>query len=259
MFRKNYPVAWDFHKNTNRSLNSLFNTTMTQGESPLYKEYPNTKIISLEKCLEFNTKLIDSLQMRISCRNFRKKAISLEQLATVLNYSYGIRKISLFNNSELFQRFTPSGGALYSIELYLIIRNVESVEPGLYHFCIIPPGLELIKEIELPNDLITSLFMNQFYINGASVIILATSMVERTMWKYGDRGYRYILLEAGHIFQNINLIACGLDMASLNIGGFFDEDISKLLNIDPEFEIPVYAIALGISNHNDDNIEVNSY
>jgi SagB-type dehydrogenase family enzyme len=79
----------------------------------------------------------------------------------------------------------------------------------------------------------------------AAVIVVLTTVLERSLWKYGDRGYRYQLLEAGHVAQNLNLVATALGLGSFNIGGFFDSDLANLLGLDIEEEIPLYGIALG--------------
>ena len=73
------------------------------------------------------------------------------------------------------------------------------------------------------------------------------------MKKYLDRGYRYMLFEAGHSFQNMNLMAMACDLGSMNIGGFFDSDVSKVLGIDMEEEVPLYAMAVGVPDG--DNVE----
>jgi SagB-type dehydrogenase family enzyme len=81
----------------------------------------------------------------------------------------------------------------------------------------------------------------------AAAIVVVTAVVERSLWKYDDRGYRYLMLEAGHVAQNINLCAAGLGLAALNLGGFFDEDMMALLKLNPQREIVLYGVALGHS------------
>ena len=89
------------------------------------------------------------------------------------------------------------------------------------------------------------MFLGQPYLVNAAAIVLITAVVQRSLWKYEDRGYRYILLEAGHAAQNLNLCAEGLGLASLNLGGFFDEDVMALLKLDQDREIVLYGVALG--------------
>jgi SagB-type dehydrogenase family enzyme len=78
--------------------------------------------------------------------------------------------------------------------------------------------------------------------------------LERSLWKYTDRGYRYVLFEAGHVAQNVNLVAESLGLGSLNLGGFFDDRIAALLGIDTNEEVPVYGTGLGIPAHGDRSV-----
>jgi SagB-type dehydrogenase family enzyme len=89
------------------------------------------------------------------------------------------------------------------------------------------------------------MFLGQPYLMECSAVVVISSVVERSLWKYEDRGYRYILLEAGHVAQNLNLCATAMDLATLNLGGFIDTDLLGLIQADPDTEIAVYAIALG--------------
>jgi SagB-type dehydrogenase family enzyme len=80
---------------------------------------------------------------------------------------------------------------------------------------------------------------------GAAMIVFITAFFERTIFKYGDRGYRFILLEAGHVAQNLNLVSNALGLGSLNIGGFFDREIDDFLNLDGVTQSSIYMIAIG--------------
>ena len=89
------------------------------------------------------------------------------------------------------------------------------------------------------------MFLGQPYLSGASAVVVLAAVVERSLWKYEDRGYRYLLLEAGHVAQNLNLCATGLGLGCLNLGGFFDEDVAALLRLDDDHEVVLYGIAVG--------------
>jgi SagB-type dehydrogenase family enzyme len=77
------------------------------------------------------------------------------------------------------------------------------------------------------------------------MVIFITSVFERSVFKYGDRGYRFIFLEAGHVAQNINLVAYGLGLASVNIGGFLDRRVDDFLGLDGLTHSTIYMIAIG--------------
>src|SRR2546428_1581175 len=106
-------------------------------------------------------------------------------------------------------------------------------------------GVEQLKIREFSPAFISQLFMTQPYLVDAAVIILFSAVVERSMHKYGDRGYRYILLECGHAAQNICLAAAGMELGALPIGGFFDGYVADLLGIDLEEEVIIYGIGVG--------------
>jgi SagB-type dehydrogenase family enzyme len=131
------------------------------------------------------------------------------------------------------------------LEIYLIVNRMENIPKGVYHYCIRPAMLEQIHDIEFNEFYLSQLFINQPYVASSPVILVACTMMERNMHKYGDRGYRYILFEAGHMFQNMLLTANGLGLGTLNLGGFLDDDLTDLLQLDPEKEIPLYAMAIG--------------
>jgi SagB-type dehydrogenase family enzyme len=244
-FKQNYPVAWEFHKNSSRSIFQLFDSNFERKIDSPYKEYPQSETIRLTDSKEIPGELSNAILSRRSCRDFKGDELGFDDISTLLQIGFGKQGSYLMENQESFQRPAPSAGGLYPIEIYLITLRIESIPNGIYHYCIEPSMLEQIRQVQIPDSLLATIFMNQYYIAGASAIIVATSSFNRTMWKYGDRGYRYILLEVGHIFQNLNLICTALDLGSLNMGGFFDEDLSRLLNIDINNEAPLYAMAVG--------------
>jgi SagB-type dehydrogenase family enzyme len=211
-----------------------------------YKEYLGAPVTLLPECRIPATAFKDVLLGRYSCRRFKDIPLTLQDLANVLFAGYGMVDICSMGGLEIMTRTVPSGGGMYPLELYLLVKNVEGLEPGIYHYVPRPPLLEQVKKIQLPFSLVRELFMQQPYAAEAPVVILSTALLERTMKKYEDRGYRYILFEAGHVFQNMNLMAAACQLGAFNIGGFFDQDLARILIIDTEKEIPLYAMALGI-------------
>lgn len=247
MFSEKHPIAWSFHRNTGRWQRNIPPIPANKPEElPLYKEYENVPIIYLPEVNLPEMPLSEAIQKRFSCRDYEDVALKLSDIATILKGGYGLKRVSFFENAEYFERMVPSGGGMYPLELYLFVNNIENVPQGIYHYAIYPPVLEQLYELKFSKFYITRLFMNQGYVAESSVILIATSCLERNMRKYGDRGYRYILYEAGHVFQNINLVASASGLGTLNLGGFFDDEIANLLKIDIEEEVPLYAMAIGV-------------
>ncbi len=133
---------------------------------------------------------------------------------------------------------------MYPLELHVIAYGVESLPPGVHHYAVIGHCLEEMRAVPSVEELSRAI-LDQPHLAAAPVFLVVTAVVDRLLSKYGDRGYRYLLLEAGHVLQNLNLAAVALGLASCNVGGFLDLELSSLIGIDGEEEIPLYACALG--------------
>jgi SagB-type dehydrogenase family enzyme len=138
----------------------------------------------------------------------------------------------------------PSAGALYPIETYVVVNRVEGLSPGIYHFSVKKAQLVLITEGSLGQDC-SRAALGQAIIEGAACIFVWTAMVERSKWKYRERAYRYIYMDAGHIGQNLYLAATALGLGCCTVGAFFDEEVDQLIGIDGKSEISVYLGAVG--------------
>ena len=245
MFRVKYPLAWTFHRNTSRRPFNVPSPAEQMEQEAPFKEYLDAPIIPLPAPEWPTTTLKDAIAARLSCRSFTDRPLKPQELATLLKSAYGLQDRLLIGDVEFLSRPVPSGGGLYALELYLLVQHIADIEPGIYHYAALHHALEQITAVDLPPHLISSLFMGQPYVAQAGVIVVLTAILDRSLWKYGDRGYRYILFEAGHVAQNLNLVASALGLGSLNLGGFFDSDMANLLGLDLEHEVPLYGVALG--------------
>ena len=125
------------------------------------------------------------------------------------------------------------------------MRSVAGLPAGIYHYVPFADGLEQVREEAVPPPLVSSLFLGQPWAAEAAVVLLLSAVCERSLSRYGDRGYRYLLLEAGHVAQNIVLAATGLRLGAVNLGGFLDDELSALLRVDTDEEIVLYGTAVG--------------
>ena len=123
------------------------------------------------------------------------------------------------------------------------VRAVGGLEPCLYHFQATAGLLQRLRP--LPADELAGAFVQPDVIASAAAVILVTAVFERTTFKYAERGYRFALIEAGHVAQNIDLIATALRLPTVNLGGFFDRELEALLDIDGVEHSVVYAVAIG--------------
>ena len=246
MLRELHPLTWEFHRNTSRWYHNIQDLPDSNSIEPPFKEYTNAPFTVLPDWEPADISIKELITNRYSCRSFKKEPISINALATILKGGYGTINRSFLDGAEFFERAVPSGGGLYSLEAYVLSSRIEGLDPGIYHYAAQHHLLEEINKVELSRSMVSNLFMNQPYMADAPAIIIITSCFERNMIKYGDRGYRYIMFEAGHCIQNMNLLASGLGLGTLNMGGFFDSDLATLLDIDIETEIPLYCMALGV-------------
>jgi SagB-type dehydrogenase family enzyme len=193
--------------------------------------------------------LEEALTARISGRNMTPCLVTLMQVATLLHFGYGVTRTNKETGLPRSFRIVPSGGALYPLEIFFYSARIEGLKAGLYHYSPSQHHLCLVREGEHARMVSESLLQPELG-RGASLIIFLTAIFERSVFKYQDRGYRYILLEAGHVAQNINLVANALGFSSVNIGGFFDREIDGFLELDGITQSTIYMIAIGTPRSN---------
>ncbi|MEJ2245495.1 MAG: SagB/ThcOx family dehydrogenase [Acidobacteriota bacterium] len=186
-------------------------------------------------------KFWDVISRRRSMRHYTAAAsLSIRDLAMLLWATQGITAAS----SQFEFRSAPSAGGLYPIETYLMCRNVETLEPGIYHFRPHEFDLELIKAGDF-GVAFANAALGQSMVSDAPVCFIWTALVQRSKWKYRQRAYRYIYLDAGHIAQNLYLAGTAINLGVCGIGAFFDDHINNLLGVDGVEETVVYLASLG--------------
>jgi len=133
---------------------------------------------------------------------------------------------------------------LYPLEMYLHTAALEGHAPGLYHYCPTQACLRCLNARDATSEISRSLLQPELGLT-ATVVLFITALFERSTYKYLDRGYRYALLEAGHVAQNLSLVATALGYGSVNIGGFFDREIDEHLGLDGVTQSIIYMVAIG--------------
>lgn len=185
------------------------------------------------------------IEQRKSVRRYERATLPLASLSSLLSSAYGIVEIaSLETGGEFLRRSVPSGGGLYPLEIYLVLRRVSNLEDGLYHYDVVGHALELISAGD-KSDILSAAFYTFPFIEDANLVFCLAADFGRMQKKYGPRGYRYILLEAGHAAQNICLAATELGLGSLCMGGFIDSVVNSALGLRPHDEGVVYGVAVG--------------
>jgi SagB-type dehydrogenase family enzyme len=205
-----------------------------------YKRYASTDTVALPTPPpEVGAQLEDVIRARRSRSTFSNAPICLADLSILLALGAGVTQAG-----EVPRRAAPSAGALYAIEVYPWLFSVDGVRSGLYHYASLPHMLEFVKPLDGWKDLWPLLDRG---CEGATpaVAFVLTARLPRVQTKYGERGYRFAILESGHIAQNVLLTATALGLNSLPAGGFFDAGLTHLLEIDGDEECAVYVILTG--------------
>ncbi len=186
-----------------------------------------------------------ALAQRRSCRRFAHRALAAATLAELLAGTYGIVEPgALANGTLLLRRPIPSAGALYPLTLYPSVQNVQDIPDGAYRYLPLHHRLEPVASRPAEPDL-HRMLLAQSFISEANALVLMVAGFDRMLAKYGPRGYRYVLIEAGHAAQALCLLAGEAGLASLCIGGFRDSRVNAWLGLDGTHEAVVYGVALG--------------
>jgi SagB-type dehydrogenase family enzyme len=208
----------------------------------LYKEYPQAEKIELPAFEPTRPISLDkTLRQRKSIRDYQDKPISKGQLAYLLWASTGIQRVE--DGYEF--RTAPSAGALYPIETYVLVNNVKALEPGVYHYAIRTHQLEQLQQRDLRQQIALAA-LGQGMCATAATVFIRTAVFERCKWKYGQRAYRYIYLDAGHIAENLALAAVSLNLGTCEIGALYDDHVNAIIGIDGTEESTICMAAVGM-------------
>jgi SagB-type dehydrogenase family enzyme len=236
-------VGDDFQRETKYTRNKSLGCSLNWANKPeIYKSYPSSKTVQLPSQLQEATiRFTEVLRRRKSIRAFSTQPLSKLDLAFLLWASTGIQRME--QGYEF--RTAPSAGALYPIETYIAANNIEGLEKGIYHYNIKD---HLLEEIKTGNfgDALAHAALDQEMCSTASVVFIWTAIFKRSKWKYAQRAYRYIYLDAGHVAQNLALAATSISCGSCQVGAFFDDEINSVVGIDGTEES---AICLSVVGH----------
>jgi len=180
------------------------------------------------------------LSTRRTRRTYKPEPLSLTELSQLLWAGDGKSR----EGRETFLRTAPSAGALYPIELYVMVNNVTGLDKGIYHFDVVGGRLSMIKAGAFGQQAAAAA-LGQAMLEKSGAVIFMTAVIERTRWKYNQRAYRYIYLDAGHIGQNLCLAAEAMGLGICPIGAFYDDELNEIIEVDGTEETVVYAMTVG--------------
>lgn len=255
-------LAMIYHENSklNRFNNKVlgeriakfYNPYITERSILPYKHYLGCEKIDLSVYGDFEMPKVDLYNTILSRRSIREfnpsYKISERELFIILNYSYAVTHKEKVDGSESYvgMRPVPSPGGLYSLEIYLVLFN-SAAPPGLYHF---RPDLNALERIylgDLRNDCSDIVNTDPWtdLIENACGLVVTTGLFERLSIKYGDRAYRFMLHESGFVAQNMSLLFSSIGLGSCMLGGYIDNHVNGLLDVDGAFETVQNIMAFG--------------
>ncbi len=209
-----------------------------------YKTYPDADRITLPDPSGFHGLTVEeAIETRRSVRDYERGrshdgSLSMAALSRLLHAAQGITE------ERLEFRASPSAGALYPIEVYPLVHNVAGLASGIYHYAVQTHELECLQQGDFRSE-VTRAGLYQGFLGQAGVCFLLSAIFQRSRWKYRGRAYRYVLLEAGHIGQNLYLAATSMDLGACAVGAFYDGQLNELLRLNTQEEATLYVISVG--------------
>jgi len=207
-----------------------------------FKRYPHVPVIHMPfPQEEAGPGIWSVMTQRRSIRDFLPEEISLKTLARLAWSVGGVRE----RRGGFLFRIVPSAGALYPVETYIMVNRVEGLEEGIYHLYVPTFSLEFIERGDR-SEALAQAALGQEMIRQAAVVFLWTAVIDRCRIKYGERAFRYIYLDAGHMGQNLYLAATAMGLGCCTVGALFDDEVNRILGVEKEEETVIYLGVVGV-------------
>ncbi|PKG33805.1 SagB/ThcOx family dehydrogenase [Methanoregula sp.] len=206
---------------------------------------PGKAIFDLPLPAAFDIPHVDlrtAIEQRQSVRQYIRESITLDELSFLLWCTQGVKKVY---GSQATFRTVPSAGARHPFETYLLINDVEGLEPGLYRFLAHSHRIQQLDTDPHLSQKVNAACFDQQFILRCSAVFLWTAVPYRMTWRYGERGYRDLHLDAGHVCQNLYLAAEAVGCGVCAIAAFDDDAMDHLLGIDGENQFLIYLATVG--------------
>ncbi len=187
------------------------------------------------------------IEQRRSVRSFSKESLTLEELSYLLWCTQGVQKIIEPQGATAGRtlRTVPSAGARHAFETYLIVHNVVGLPPGVYRFLAIEHKLIEISRQDEAAAVFAQACVGQTWMKESAVIFAWAADVHRMTWRYPQRGYRFMFLDAGHVCQNLHLSAESIGAGVCAIAAYEDDEVNALLKLDGVDQFVIYIATVG--------------
>jgi SagB-type dehydrogenase family enzyme len=187
------------------------------------------------------------IEQRRSVRAYSEQSLTLQELSWLLWATQGVEKVI---SRPATLRAVPSAGARHAFETYLLANKVEGITPGLHRYA---AGEHKLVEIDTAPDMaerVAAAAWGQDFVTESAATFIWVAVLARMYWRYGERAYRYLFLDAGHVCQNLYLAAEAIGCGVCAIGAFYEDLLHPLLGIDGDQQFVVYLGAAGKKKSN---------
>jgi SagB-type dehydrogenase family enzyme len=240
----------------NESFKNFFNRSKLENVSPSsqsqgvpqpqlelsYKKGEILITLSSPESLDFGTSPIKQIiEQRRTLRKYTSQSLSLAELSYLLWATQGVQKLT----PKHTMRTVPSAGARHAFETYLLVNRVEGLAAGIYRYLAIENQLLPVNLTEGISDQVIEASCNQKFIGDSAVTFIWVAVTERMNWRYSERGYRYLFLDAGHVCQNLYLSAESISCGACAIDAYSDDTMNQLLKLDGEEQFVIYLATVG--------------
>ena len=198
---------------------------------------PDGKSIALE-----NLDFISLVEDRETLRKYMAEALTQKELAYLLWGTQGIKSIT---EKPVTKRTVPSAGSRHPFETYLLVNRVEGLQPGLYRYMAVEHQIAKLPAPDAISQQLTDACLKQQHVLNSAVTFIWVADVQRTVWRYCQRGYRYMYLDAGHVCQNLYLLAESVNCGVCALAAYDDDLVNNALGLDGENQFAIYLATLG--------------
>ena len=193
--------------------------------------------------------LVDLIRKRYSARVYTQEEMTADELSFLLWATQGVKGIR--GKSYATLRTVPCGGARHEFETYLLIRKIEGLEPGAYHYLPMEHSLEFLHPVENIDSVISETLCGQNWAAKANVVFYWSMVAYRAEWRYGIYAHNNALIDVGHVGQNLYLACTGLGRGCCAIGAIRHEKCCEVFSLDGEDEFIVYTMPVGTVREKD--------
>lgn len=214
---------------------------------PMVKAYPGKPTMQLPKeRLALDMSLKQVLAARRSRRDFRREALDLAVLGTLLESAYGVRHyIGAYETPRFPVRWAPSSGGLQSVEVYVVAHDVQGLPGGTYYYDAVASSLVQVDRGLMRRRSVRACLMQDWTGESAALLFL-TCRLDKLLWKYGRRAYRMAHVDAGIVAEHLHLVATSLGLGSCMLAGFTEDEVHKLIDVDGKREFVALALCVGV-------------